>query len=249
MKLSVCMATYNGARYLPTQLSSILSQLGADDELIIVDDASTDKTVSVIRSYGDARLNLVCNSSNQGVVKTFERAIALATGDVILLSDQDDVWLDGKVAMLQALFAGNEVDLVVHNAIVMQGDVPSNRSLFEMRNSGPGVIRNVMSNTYVGCCMAFRACLRRHVLPIASHQGVVHDGWIGILAELYGYRVRFIDTPLILYVRHGGNATTLKRRGLAVIVRDRVNFVASLVWHVVRARSVAARLSSSDGTT
>ncbi|MCL6511420.1 MAG: glycosyltransferase [Anaerolineae bacterium] len=243
------MATYNGAQYLPAQLSSILSQLGADDELVIVDDASTDKTVSVIRSYGDARLNLVCNPSNQGVVKTFERAIALATGDVILLSDQDDFWLDGKVAMLQALFASDEVDLVVHNAIVIQGNVASNRSLFEMRDSGPGVIKNVISNTYVGCCMAFRSCIRKHTLPIASHRGVVHDGWIGILAELYGYRIRFIDTPLILHVRHGGNTTTLKRRNLAVVVRDRVNFVASLVWHVVCARSDATQSSSFDCTT
>src|SRR5690606_1343296 len=100
MAVSVCMASYNGSRYLPAQLSSILSQLGPDDELIVVDDASTDDSVAVVQGFADSRVRLLVNEKNCGHVASFARAIAEANLPVIMLADQDDVWLDGRVAQM-----------------------------------------------------------------------------------------------------------------------------------------------------
>ncbi|HEX7396891.1 MAG TPA: glycosyltransferase, partial [Propionibacteriaceae bacterium] len=91
--ISVCMATYNGARYLRLQLDSILDQLGPDDELLVQDDGSSDDTPEIIRSYDDPRIQLVANERNLGVIATFERCLARARHDIVFLADQDDEWL------------------------------------------------------------------------------------------------------------------------------------------------------------
>ena len=104
MKLSVAMATYNGARYLRQQLESIFSQLAPEDEIVIVDDASQDATCAIVMEFKDARVRLLRNPRNVGVLGSFERAIRNTTGDVIFLSDQDDVWRGDKVRKFRAAF-------------------------------------------------------------------------------------------------------------------------------------------------
>ena len=96
-RLSVAMATYNGAQFINEQIRSILPQLGDHDELVIVDDASSDNTVELVGAFADSRIVLARNEVNRGYVRTFERALALARGEVILLSDQDDEWFPGRV--------------------------------------------------------------------------------------------------------------------------------------------------------
>src|SRR5450759_5141604 len=90
--ISICMASYNGSRYIERQLLSILCQLGEADEVILVDDHSSDATLEVVERLSDKRIKIYRNGSNEGVLRTFERAIGLASGDIIFLSDQDDVW-------------------------------------------------------------------------------------------------------------------------------------------------------------
>ncbi|HOF62870.1 MAG TPA: glycosyltransferase [Dermatophilaceae bacterium] len=102
MTISVCLATYNGQRYLDEQLRSILDQLGPDDEVIISDDASTDDTLSVARAARDRRVRILDLTDRVGYSKNFERAVSAATGEIIFLSDQDDVWLPGKVERMVA---------------------------------------------------------------------------------------------------------------------------------------------------
>lgn len=102
--ISVCVATYNGEKYLQEQLDSILIQLAPDDELIISDDFSTDKTRSILDSYrADPRIKLL-EGPQKGIIKNFEHAINQASGDLIFLADQDDVWLPDKVADTKAKF-------------------------------------------------------------------------------------------------------------------------------------------------
>ncbi|NKF33592.1 glycosyltransferase, partial [Pseudomonas sp. BGM005] len=83
--VSVCMATYNGSRYVAKQLASILAQLGAGDEVVVVDDASADSTVEIVQDIGDPRIVVYRNERNLGYVRSFERAISLSTADVIVL--------------------------------------------------------------------------------------------------------------------------------------------------------------------
>src|ERR1700744_2314782 len=95
--ISVCMAVFNGQRYLHEQLDSILPQLGEHDEVIIVDDGSNDASASIVSEFRDPRLKLLRNETNVGPSKSFERAISQAQGQYIFLSDQDDIWKANKV--------------------------------------------------------------------------------------------------------------------------------------------------------
>jgi glycosyltransferase involved in cell wall biosynthesis len=212
MKISVCMATYNGAKYIAVQLSSILEQLGADDEVVIVDDASTDNTVEIILGFADPRIRLYQNEKNLGAVQTFNRALHLVEGDLVFLSDQDDRWYSSKVSTIKTLFESQDVDLVVHDARVTTEDRIVSESLFELCNSAPGVLKNIISSTHTGCCMVLRKKVLSKMLPIPNKKGIFHDSWIGILSGCFGYRKIFLKTPLIDYRRHGGNVSTMKTR-------------------------------------
>ena len=104
--VSICMALYNGAKFVEEQIDSILPQLDhPNDEIIIVDDFSKDNSVELISNYKDPRIKLIKNKSNIGYIKTFEKAINLSKNDIIFLSDQDDIWENNKVEAFNAFFA------------------------------------------------------------------------------------------------------------------------------------------------
>ena len=96
-RISVCIATYNGERYIAKQLDSILEQLRDDDEVVVSDDSSGDKTLEIIQSYQDKRIKLFPNQKFRSPIFNFENALKQATGSYIFLSDQDDLWGPGKV--------------------------------------------------------------------------------------------------------------------------------------------------------
>ena len=95
--LTVCIATYNGEKYIRQQLNSVLIQLGENDEVIISDDSSSDATVEIVRSFNDSRIKLLVDNKFSSPVRNFENALKYATGDYIFLCDQDDIWLPDKV--------------------------------------------------------------------------------------------------------------------------------------------------------
>lgn len=205
-RISVCIATYNGSRYIKEQLESILKQLNSDDEVIISDDKSTDRTLEIIKEFGDPRIKIYDENKFGSPVRNFENAIEKATGEYIFLSDQDDQWVENKVKIM--LTALKDFDLVVSNAFI--GDESLNiirDSYFEWRNSRVGIVKNFIKNSYLGCCMAFKKKILDVVLPFPKNIPM-HDMWIGIVVELY-YKPVFIQEKLIIYRRHDGNATFL----------------------------------------
>lgn len=229
--VSVCMATYNGERYLRQQIDSILAQLGEEDELIVSDDGSDDGTLDIIRSYADPRVRILSNEKGRGVNGNFETAVSHAKGDWLFLSDQDDVWLPGKVkACVEAL---QDADCVVHDCIVTDGEGnPTAESFFELRGSGPGFWKNLYRNSYLGCCMAFRRDVLRYALPYPEHLPVFQEGWIASLAEIKG-KVRFIPFKGILFRRHGGNASFTANKSRFTL-RKQISYRAELLWLVAR---------------
>ena len=226
------MATYNGERHIKAQIASIIKQLNALDQLIIVDDHSTDNTVEIIRNFNDSRIQLIINPFNMGAALTFDRALHQAEGDLIFLSDQDDVWYDNKVSSLEDMFLSQNLDLIVHDAVVVRDGTFVHVSLFKMVDSAPGVVKNTISNTFTGCCMAFRREILREILPISAHIGIFHDAWIGVLAEYFGYKIAFLHKPLMDFNRHGQNASTMKRRKIIPIIKDRVAFIFALSMQI-----------------
>lgn len=200
MKISVCMATCNGEKYIGEQLDSILMQLGHADEVIISDDGSTDDTLNIIESLNDIRIKVFVNSRKLGVVSNFNSALTHASGDVIFLSDQDDIWLHNKVELCLKRII--DYDLIVTNCKVTDEHLSIvHASYFEYANSGPGFFKNIYKSTYLGCCLVFRRNLLGLILPIPPRLMLYHDWWIGFLAESK-YSVHFEETPLLLYRRH-----------------------------------------------
>lgn len=227
MKISVAMATYNGEKFVKEQILSILSQLGGGDEIVVSDDGSTDKTLEIIRAINDRRIKIF-SGPKKGVKQNFGNAISKCSGDYIFLSDQDDIWLPNKVAVVKDAFEKEKCDCIVHDAEVFESD--SERviepSFFAWRKSGKGIAKNIWKNTYIGCCMAFSADMKKYILPIPDNVNM-HDQWIGILCEKHNGSV-FIPEILVKYRRHEGNQTEMKHGGFCRMIRSRFSFAKEL---------------------
>lgn len=207
--ISVCIATYNGAQYIKTQVLSILSQLGAKDELVVSDDGSKDDTIRILESFHDERIKIYHNQGRHGVVSNFENALKYSSGDIIFFSDQDDIWDERKVERCAESL--NDVDLVIHNSKVFYEDENHlDEDFFKLRNSGPGYWKNIIKNSFVGSCMAFRKEVKEYVLPFPKHI-LWHDMWIGLMVEKYG-KTKFINDQLLHYRRHGDNASATSEK-------------------------------------
>ncbi len=204
--ISVALAAYKGEKYIEQQILSILPQLSHDDELIVSDDKPGGQTEHIVRRLmlDDPRITYV-EGRGKGVVANFTNAIRYCKGDYIFLCDQDDVWLDGKVKRVMQAFE-NGADLVLHNAYITDENLNiTDYSFFAKRGSKKGFFHNIAKNSYMGCCMAFRRKLLKHIMPIPRYIPM-HDQWIGLLGEVYG-KVELIDVPLIYYRIHGDNVT------------------------------------------
>jgi glycosyltransferase involved in cell wall biosynthesis len=203
--VSVCMATRNGERFIKEQLISILAQLTPNDEVIISDDFSSDDTLTVIRSFQDSRIRLLESRQEKGIAKNFEASITASTGDIIFLADQDDIWLAGKVNKMKS--ALENYDLVMSDCQVVDENLKLRHySFYDLNGSRKGLFRNLVKNSYMGCCMAFRSKLKARVLPFPVDVPI-HDMWIGLIAELY-YNVYFMPDSLVMHRRHDTNAST-----------------------------------------
>lgn len=229
---TVCIATYNGEKYIVAQLKSILEQLQPKDEIVVSDDGSTDNTIAKIESVGDKRVRVI-HSGYHMVKKNFENALRAARGDIIFLSDQDDVWLPGKYA--RCVKELERVDLVCTNSIMTDEDLQVvNEDFFSLYHSGPGIFKNAFNNTYYGSCMAFRRKLLDKALPFPKTREIGHDIWLGLVAEMTG-TVVFINTPYLLYRRHSGTSTqtdalwTRSKRPFLVKIWSRLVVLSAVV--------------------
>lgn len=233
--ISVCMAVYNGKRFLCEQLASILCQLATDDEIVVVDDGSSDDTLELVKGLNDPRIRVLVNSCNQGVLRSFERAIKEARGDIIFLSDQDDIWLPRKVCrFLEAFSVDGHIVLVISDAQVIDEEGKELAASFFAQRGGfvSGWFANLLKNRFLGCALAFRSSLKDVILPFPKDIPM-HDMWIGTLADLKG-RVKYIDEPLIAYRRHLSNASPIKRAGLLQIIVWRWRLSKNLLLRSMR---------------
>ena len=202
--ISVCIATYNGEKYIKNQLDSILAQLDTNDEIIISDDSSTDKTVKIIKSFNDNRIVLYENQKFKSPIFNFENSLYYASGDYIFLSDQDDIWVPNKVEIMKKYLLSYDLVLSDTDIIDSHGNIQK-KSFYQMNGSKKGLLSNLIKNSYLGCTMAFNQNILQRSLPFPKDIPM-HDWWIGLIGELYG-KTHFIDKKLIYYRRHGNNAS------------------------------------------
>jgi len=195
---SICLATYNGEIFIEMQLKSILSQLPMKSEIIISDNGSSDNTLSIIESLNDKRI-IIISCQEKGVVKNFENALKHANGDIIFLSDQDDIWLPDKFDVFTKALEHN--DIVVSDCIITNEKLEEiHNSFFSINKSSKGIFKNLLKNSYIGCNMAFNRKILNLALPIPSNTPM-HDWWIGLIGEKFGNPL-FIKDKTLLYRRH-----------------------------------------------
>ena len=201
------MCTYNGALYLREQLDSIAAQTRLPDELVVCDDGSTDRTVAILEAFAAAApfaVRIHLNRANLGTPKNFERAIGLATGEIIAFGDQDDVWYPHKLERLvQELARSERVGLVFSDADVVNDRLrPAGYRLWEARRA---VGRNrrliargrlfealVRDNLVTGCTAAFRSDYKDLVIPVPA--ACAHDSWTALVVAAVAEIAR-IDSP------------------------------------------------------
>ncbi len=206
----MCIAAYQGQRYIGLQLRSILEQLSTEDEVIVVDDSSTDRTFDEVCAMQDPRLALLRNTENQGVLRAFEKALSHCSGEIVFLSDQDDLWLPNKVdTVLQAFALDPEVLLVASDAIVVDENGTKIADSFYAKRGQfrAGLWSNLLIGKFHGCTMAFRSTLLRRALPFPRDARVHHDTWIGCMNAAVGGKTKYISEPLVAYRRHSTNVT------------------------------------------
>lgn len=207
--ISIAMCTYNGERYIKEQLDSILSQTYTNIELIITDDKSSDRTVSIIKEYQarDKRIKLYENETNLGFLKNFEKAISLCSGEYIALADQDDIWKENKLE----LFLDNIQDnvLIYSDAIIIDKDSKKTGThLIQPKSrlcSGHCNKAFFLNNFISGNTMMFKTELREYILPIPEQMSY-HDIWIGYVASTYG-TITYTDEPMTYYRKYEGQVT------------------------------------------
>lgn len=224
------MAIYNGRRFLPVQIASVLAQLEPEDELVVIDDASSDDSIAWLVSLNDPRLQLHSNSSNLGVLGSFERGLSLARQPIVFLCDQDDVWLPGKRAAFVAAFESDprtlvvvsDAELIDANGVVTAPSFMATRGGF--RSS---VWSTLVRNRYLGCAMALRREVLHVALPI-PRSVPMHDMWLGAIGSLLG-RVHYISIPMMQYRRHGSNVSPAYSQGWSRMLRWRLALLVALV--------------------
>ena len=204
-RISVCLATYKGVKYLREQLESILLQLNEDDEVIISDDYSKDGTIELIKSFNDLRIKLIFNETGEhGVTSNFENALNHVNNEIIFLSDQDDIWREDKVECCLKWL--EQYDLVVSDATLIDGvgNIIAD-SFFALRKPKKTVIGNFIKCGYLGCCMAFRREVLDKAQPFPeSRKYCLHDNWLFLIGTSF-FTCKIITKRLIFYRRHNNN--------------------------------------------
>jgi len=214
-KISVALCTYNGEKFIHQQIDSILNQTLKVDEIVVCDDGSTDKTRQILNEYQKKFPEVVRiyrNEKNLRSVKNFEKAISLCTGEIIFLSDQDDIWEETKVEIFIQYF--NQYPNI--NAICSNGTFINNdgNPIDQLSIwSVPQLLKDqkieidyfniiaFIENIATGAGMAFKSTIKDNILPIPVREGFHHDEWIALVTS---YRKSFlmIDDKLFRYRIH-----------------------------------------------
>lgn len=212
--ISVVICTYNGKKYIREQLTSIIHQTRQPDEIVVCDDCSSDGTLDIVRSIlNDWKgiKTIVGNEKNLGYKKNFEKAIGLSQGDIIFLSDQDDVWDTEKIQKAEAVFKQNpKAVMIFHDAMLVDENLhmlyPSFWSTMHFNprkfSTGHSYTRLLEGNVVQGSACAFRRSVYTSAIPFCTE--AVHDEWLALVASLIGELVPIPET--LMQYRQAQNA-------------------------------------------
>jgi len=214
-KISVALCTYNGEKYIRQQIDSILSQSLKIDEIVVCDDGSTDQTQTILCEYKNKFpdiFNINFNHQNLRSVKNFEKAISLCRGEIIFLSDQDDVWKENKVKVFYDFFENNKsIDVVCSNGFIIDEN-NLQKNLYTVWDVPTFLGQNhkeidyfkiflTIGNFATGASMAMRKSFTHQVIPFPDIEGLHHDEWIALVSSEQK-RFAFLNDKLFSYRIH-----------------------------------------------
>jgi len=248
-RVSIAMATFNGERFLREQLDSFTRQLRLPDELVVCDDQSADGTVAIVEEFALTSpfpVHIHRNSQRLGYSWNFEGAISRTSGDLIFISDQDDVWFPEKIAtVLETMGKAGRPVVTVNDQRIVDADGRGGRRTIFLNSRRAGFADTEL---IAGSCTALPRSLLPVVLPFPA--GVPYDSWIGAVADSLGIK-RLIEQSLQDFRRHQANASdpiavsaphqlgTFARYGFA---DPRGGWQEEIAWR----RTLIDRLSSSS---
>lgn len=253
MKLSIVLGSHNGERYIGEQLDSIAAQSRLPDELIVADDQSTDATLDIVQQFSETAafpVRVMQQETNVGFAENFLRGARCASGDIILFSDQDDVWRSDKLARMESAFEDPEVQLCSHAAELIDQDGRRLPGVFqgvpEQRVYARSTLRQW--DVFFGFSVAFRAALldllpvdERCTDPIEPGAKLAHDRWILFLATMSGKVVQLPET-LAAYRQHGANQFGSTSRTIGAIIEEDLNGYKSQAQRFLRSTREKADL-------
>ena len=223
--VSVAMATYNGERFLQEQLDSLARQTLLPCELVVCDDGSTDGTLDILNSFAAKApfpVSIYPNETRLGYGLNFLRAASLCSGDLIAFCDQDDVWLEQKLARCSAVISSTKCNLVIHSARVVDGNLkplgpqtPSARRLTLLDSCILGGWRTF--GYRLEMCLGFSCVFLSRLLknlppePPLAGPGFGHERWLFFAAEVTG-SIALVPDALVLYRQHNSNVVGFRRR-------------------------------------
>lgn len=233
----MAIATYQGAAYITEQLESILKQTVPISEIIIVDDASKDHTITTIKQIihnnpTSTRIRLIGKTQNSGSTESFAQAIAECHGEWIALADQDDIWRSDKIELLLATAEKHNSDAVFSDATLVDADLHElgKATLWQTVNFGPSMQKLFLNqkplaallryNVITGATLLFRSHVKDLVLPIPKEW--VHDYWIALLIAATG-DISFTREALIFYRQHQQNQIGSDARSVLAEAQDARN--------------------------
>ncbi|MGI8581842.1 MAG: glycosyltransferase [Chitinophagaceae bacterium] len=204
--ISVVMCTYNGSKFIDEQIESILNQDYSNIELIILDDNSTDGTWQMLNSWRkkDLRIKIYRNEYNVGYNKNFEKAIQLANGEFIALSDQDDIWMPQKISKLVNAFQDDKISLSHNRSVRFEdGRLRLKSASLHYHFKGNDTRKLFMFNQVNGHDIMFKKKFVQKFLPIPD--GMMYDWWIAVIATCYG-RIASVNEYLVHHRIHSENS-------------------------------------------
>lgn len=209
--VSVAMATYNGQHYIREQLDSILEQTITPDEIVIVDDCSSDATMDILNGYESEHPGIIKvfqNESNLGYIKNFEKAISLCSSQYIALSDQDDIWMRNKLEVLLQRIGDS---LLIHSdAHIIDADgsiLQESYSKSAKKRPLPDYLDIIHFNSITGCTTLIKKELFALTAPFPVT--MPHDWWLAMVAVVKD-SIEYSPDPLIMYRQHDNNAIGCK---------------------------------------
>lgn len=240
-KVSVCMATYNGEKFIKTQLESILFQINDNDEIIISDNGSTDRTLEIVRNFGDKRIKIYnCPPYYTGKISyekklrniyfNFKNAFNKSTGDYIFLSDQDDIWEKFKYTEVLKILDHN--NMVIHNCKIFSNDINNNKDFFEVINFNKlSFFKILKDNPFLGCCMSFKKNIGE--VAFSGNRAVIpHDTWLALVAYvLNSNKICITNKSLLKYRVHSMNNSyiTKSNNSLFFKIKYRIQIIINLM--------------------